>query len=102
MIQIDVPPSVPRPSMRRRRWWPSILLGMLSLLLLWAGGTLGGDTHNCCAIECRPGETACLQRELERAREHQRRRESARKTAMAVYAGSAVALGGAVLLLARR
>ncbi|HEX6374078.1 MAG TPA: hypothetical protein VF006_34440 [Longimicrobium sp.] len=89
---------VHEPSPRRRRWWPSVLLTLLSLLLLLIGVGHSTYSHECCAIDCGSYPEACERR----AREHHHAETTAGRTAFAGFVGSAIALGTAVVLLRGR
>jgi hypothetical protein len=105
MTRTPEPPPVAEPSPRRIGRLPTILLGLLSLLLLLVGvlerrqASLGP----CCAIECldTPDPAACMRREQGHARQLEAA-DSAEKAAVAAFAGSAIALGAALVLLVRR
>ena len=94
----DEPTSVPEPSTRRRRWWPSALLGMLSLLLLASGLWLLTEPLVYDAIDCDAYPDVCEQN----AREDRRQQERERNIAIVAFVGSAAAMGYAVRRLRRR
>jgi hypothetical protein len=91
------PASVAEPAPRRRRWWPSVLLAVLSLLLLLVGLAAGKGHENCCAIDCSAYPEVCEQR----TREHHEYEQKAGITAFGAFVGSVAAMGYAIVRLGR-
>jgi hypothetical protein len=97
MTETPDPPAVPEPAPRRRRWWPSVLLAVLSLLLLLVGLAAGKGHENCCAIDCEAYPEVCERR----AREHHEYEQRAGITAFGAFVGSVAAMGYAIVRLGR-